>query len=260
DGDILDRMRLYSPSNTNTNRISVNSSLIYDFSDNHRFRLSYTRDFGVHRQTGAYSLLNPAGLPNDVFAGYNKDEAILTLNGAVFQKRDRRSTAELEQFAFQYVGDFFDNALTVDFGIRAPFFSRTLKNNCYQQNTFDAYCSAQTPFVAPTSGAPVRFEREYDDILPNVNVTWRFAENQQVFGSFSQNLSSPRTDDLYDRLPANPQPETSNNYDLGYRYQSGRLIGGVSAYRSDFENYIVRATTDILDADGNPSGETIVTN
>ncbi|MNX78264.1 Ferrichrome-iron receptor precursor [compost metagenome] len=251
DGDIADRVRLYAPSNTNTNRVSVNSSLIYDINDSHRVRLSYTHDFAVHRQTGAYSRLNKGGLPTDVFGGYNEDEAILTLDGKVFQKRDRRSVAELNQVSFQYVGDFFNDALTVDFGLRAPFFSRNLKNNCYQQNTFDAFCSAQAPATDLGAGAPVAFERKYDDILPNLNLTWRVAENQQIFGSYSENLSSPRTDDLYDRVPANPQPETSKNYDIGYRYQSGRLIGSVSGYYSDFQNYIVRAITDILDENGN---------
>ena len=33
--------------------------------------------------------------------------------------------------------------------------------------------------ITPTPGAPVAFEREYDDVLPNVNFTWRFAPNQQ---------------------------------------------------------------------------------
>lgn len=258
DGDILDRIRLYSPSNTNTNRVSVNSSLIYDLSDQHRFRVSYTHDFGVHRQTGEYSRVNQGGLPNDWFGGFNENEQILTLDGRVFQKRDRRSTAELNQVSFQYVGDFFNDALTVDVGVRIPMFKRTLRNFCYQFDTFDAYCSAQLPVnattgaaITPTPGAPVAFEREYDDVLPNVNFTWRFAPNQQVFASYSKNLSSPRTDDLYDRIPATPEPETADNYDIGYRYQSGRLIGSVSAYYSAFDNYIVRAFEEVFDDQGN---------
>lgn len=258
DGDILDQIRLYSPSNTRTNRTSVNSSLIYDLNDDHRFRVSYTHDFGVHRQTGQYSRVNLGGLPNDWFAGLNEDEQILTRDGEVFQKRNRRSTAELNQVSLQYVGDYFNNAVTLDLGVRMPFFTRKLRNYCFQFDTFDAFCSAQTPVnattgaaITPAPGAPVAFERKYDDVLPNVNVTWRFAENQQVFGSYSKNLSSPRTDDLYDRIPANPEPETADNYDLGYRYQSSRLIGSVSAYYSAFDNYIVRAFEEVLDDGGN---------
>jgi len=256
DGDILDSIRLYSPSNTRTNRTSVNTSLIYKLNDDHTLRASYTHDYGVHRQTGEYGYLTPTGDPVNPFGGIKGDGAapILTLDGNVFQKRDRLSKAILNQVSLQYVGDFFDDALTIDVGVRAPFFKRELRNNCFQQNTFDAYCSAQTPFIAPTSGPAVSFERKYDDVLPNANFTWRFAENQQVFGSYSENLSSPRTDDLYDRLPANPQPETSTNWDLGYRFQSARLIASASAYYSDFDNYIVRGFTEL------EGGETITTN
>jgi iron complex outermembrane receptor protein len=262
DGDILDTIKLYSPSNTNTNRYSINSSLIYDLNDDHRLRASYTFDSGNHRQTGEYGYLSRSGDPLNPWAGSKNGGAypIKTLNGDIFQKRDRRSRAVLNQISLQYVGDFFDDALTLDLGVRAPFFHRELTNYCYQINTFDAYCSAQTPFANPTAGAPVSFERDYEDVLPNAGVTWRFAPNQQIFASYSQNFSAPRTDDLYDRIPANPEPETSTNIDLGYRYQSSRIIASVSAYSSQFENYIARAITDVLDSSGNPTGETITTN
>ncbi|GAA0651289.1 TonB-dependent receptor domain-containing protein [Brevundimonas lenta] len=262
DGDILDTIKLYSPSNTNTNRYSVNSSLIYDINDDHRVRLSYTFDSGNHRQTGEYGFLSRSGNPLDPWAGHKNggQEPILTLDGDIFQKRDRRSKAVLNQVSFQYVGNFLDDALTLDIGVRAPFFHRELTNYCYQQDTFNAYCSAQTPFSAPTAGAPVSFERDYDAVLPNVGATWRFAENMQLFGSYSENLSAPRTDDLYDRIPASPEPETSKNYDLGYRYQSGRVLASVSGYVSKFDNYIARGLTDVLDVNGDPTGETIATN
>jgi iron complex outermembrane receptor protein len=263
DGDILDNLRLYSPSNTNTRRYSVNSSLIYDLNDNHRLRLAYTYDRGRHIQTGEYSLLSRGGLPLEPFSAKKGHlDPIRNLDGGVFQKRNRASIAELNQVAFQYVGDFFDNTVTLDVGVRAPFFHRELDNNCFQINTFDAYCSAQQPTGSAANlaaGRPVEFERDYDDVLPNVGVTWRFAPSQQLFGSYSENLSAPRTDDLYDRIPASPEPENSKNFDLGYRYQSGRVIGSVSAYYSDFSNYIVRALTEVVDDSGNPTGETIAT-
>lgn len=169
----------------------------------------------------------------------------------------------LNQISLQYVGDFFDDAVTLDLGVRAPFFHRELTNYCYQVNTFDAFCSAQQPIGSAANlaaGAPVSFERDYEDVLPNAGVTWRFAPNQQIFASYSENFSAPRTDDLYDRIPANPAPETSTNVDVGYRYQSSRFIASVSAYSSQFENYIARAITDVLDGSGNPTGETITTN
>jgi iron complex outermembrane receptor protein len=110
-----------------------------------------------------------------------------------------------------------------------------------------------TTGAATTAGAPVKFHREYKDVLPNVGATWRFAENQSVFLNYSENLSAPRTDDLYDRIPSDPEPETSKNIDLGYRWQSGRLLASASTFYSKFDNYIVRALTEL------EGGETIAT-
>lgn len=265
DGDILDRIRLYSPSNTQTNRYSINTSLIYQLNDNHRLRLAYTYDRGRHIQTGEYSKEDLGGFSLEPFSAKKGHlEPIRTLDGAVFQKRNRASIAELNQVAFQYVGDFMDGAVTLDVGIRAPFFHRELNNFCYQTDTFNATCSAQAPRNATTgalilAGPPVSYERDYDDVLPNAGLTWRFATNQQIYASYSENLSAPRTDDLYDRIPANPQPETSRNYDLGYRYQSGRLVASASAFYSDFSNFIARAFTEGTGDNGIPVGETIAT-
>jgi iron complex outermembrane receptor protein len=267
DGDILDTIRLYSPSNTQTNRYSVNTSLIYQLNDNNRLRLAYTYDRGRHIQTGEYSLTDLNGFPLEPFSAKKGHlTPIRTLDGNVFQKRNRASIAELNQVAFQYVGDFMDGAVTVDLGVRAPFFHRELNNFCYQLDTFNATCSAQTPRVAttgalvsPLPGAPVSYERDYDDVLPNANVTWRFAESQQVYASYSENLSAPRTDDLYDRIPSNPQPETSKNYDLGYRFQSSRLVASAAVFYSSFDNFIARAFTEGTGDNGIPVGETIAT-
>jgi iron complex outermembrane receptor protein len=252
DGDILDRVRLYSPSNTNTRRYSVTSSLIWDINDNNRLRVAYTYDYGRHRQTGEYSKLKASGDPRDVFSGkdgYGKP--VRTKDDEVFQKRDRFSIAILNQIALQYVGRFMDDKITLDIGVRAPFFERELSNACYQQDTFNAYCGnlslAEVDFATtgPVPGVPVDFKRKYDKVLPNLGVTYRFLEGHSVYANYSENLSAPRTDDLYDRLPADPEPETSKQYDVGYRFSAGPVIFQASGFISKFDNYIVRAITNI---------------
>jgi iron complex outermembrane receptor protein len=252
DGDILDRIRLYSPSNTNTRRYSITSSLIWDINDTNRLRVAYTYDYGRHRQTGEYSQLKANGDPRDVFSGkdgYGKP--VRTADGEVFQKRDRFSIAVLNQIAVQYVGRFFDDKVTLDLGLRAPFFERELNNYCYQQDTFNAFCGnlslaeVDAATTGPVPGAPVEFERDYNDVLPNVGVTYRFLEGHSVYFNYSQNLSAPRTDDLYDRIPADPEPETSTQYDVGYRFSAGPVIFQASGFISQFDNYIIRAITEI---------------
>ncbi|MNE34181.1 Fe(3+) dicitrate transport protein FecA precursor [compost metagenome] len=95
--------------------------------------------------------------------------------------------------------------------------------------------------------APRSYERKYDDLLPNLGLTWRFAPNQSVYTSYAEGISAPRTDDLYDFGDPDPTPETTKTFDLGYRYQSGSIIASIAAWRTDYENRIVRAYDEVED-------------
>ena len=63
DGDTLDSIRFYTPNNTNTHRIGLTSSLIWDINPDHRVRVAYTFDRAHHRQTGEWGFLDPAAIP-----------------------------------------------------------------------------------------------------------------------------------------------------------------------------------------------------
>ena len=243
DGDLLDRVRLYRPNNTNTNRFGINASLIYELNDSNRVRVAYTRDDARHRQTGEFTFLTPSGDPTNVFGGRN-GTPILTLDGTVFQTRNRKSVALLDQFAGEYRGQFFNDLVTVSLGVRAPFFKRELNQFCYTTTAGFAYCSAQAPStISAANNARGLFNAtvKYSKVLPNVGVSVEPAPGHMIFGGYSQNLSSPRTDDLYDVQIVNAQPETTSLFEVGYRYQHGPILGSVGAYTSKFNNRIVRA-------------------
>ena len=55
DGDTLDTVRFYTPNNTNTYRLGINASLIWDINETQRVRLAYTLDRARHRQTGEWA-------------------------------------------------------------------------------------------------------------------------------------------------------------------------------------------------------------
>ncbi|WP_135212466.1 TonB-dependent receptor [Vitreimonas flagellata] len=246
DCDTLDSVRLYSPSNTNTLRYAVTASLIWDLNDSNRVIFGYTYDTGRHRQTGEYGLLDSSGDPLDVWGG--KDEIgadpILTLAGDVFQKRNRLSVASLSQPSIRYIGDFLDDTVTVDLGVRAPFFTRELDQRCYVTagSSSDPTCPSGT-FV-PSGVAPFEAEVEYEDVLPSVGLTFRPSDTQQVYFSYAEGLSAPRTDDLYNGLSAAQldvvEPETTQSFDIGYRYSGENLYASVGAWHSQFQNRIVR--------------------
>jgi iron complex outermembrane recepter protein len=80
--------------------------------------------------------------------------------------------------------------------------------------------------------------------LPNLGVIYRPAEGHQIFFSYAEGLSAPRTDDLYSGITAaqlpNIVPETTRAYDLGYRYQGGDLMAQATVWYNQFENRIER--------------------
>lgn len=273
DGDTLDSVRVMTPSNTNTHRYGVNSSLIYDLNPDHQFRVAYTLDYGRHRQTGEYAGIDFSDPTNpqyrDVFGGRNEEDLrIVNRDGYFLRARDRKSIAELNQYAFEYRGFFLDQALRVNIGVRAPFFKRELNQYCFSQNaSSNVRCTSETPNATLANGnvtfsstgttqyiRPYSTEKKYDKILPNVGAVYRFGQGQSVYASYAEGLSAPRTDSLYtvlrlaDGSVTNPnvQPETTKNYELGYRFNSPTIVAQASVYRNDFSNRIVNTFDDEL--------------
>ncbi|MGQ0532737.1 MAG: TonB-dependent receptor [Caulobacteraceae bacterium] len=271
DTDELDTVMIYSPSTTNTRRWGINSSVIWDVTDDHRVRFAYTLDYGRHRQTGDMGYYDASGNPEDVYGG--KDgygRTVDGLDGSNLRSRDRASAALLNQLAFDYRGYFFDDALTVSLGLRAPMFMRRLHQMCYSQDgSSNVRCTTETATPDPLipgnvtlSGGsstsylpPYRATLRFEDVLPNLGATWRFNEDSSIYVSYAEGLSAPRTDNLYtvSRGAAstaidfsNAEPETTQSIDLGYRFQSGSTIAQIALWHTDYENRIVSAFDDDL--------------
>jgi iron complex outermembrane recepter protein len=149
DGDFNDNVRFFTPNNTNTNRLGLTSSLIWDVVPDHRVRVAYTYDRAKHRQTGEWGFLEDNGDPESVFGGRDATP-VLTADGFQLQQRDRKSIALLNQISGQYIGKFFDQKLRVEVGIRRPFFKRDLETFCPIEaagGSGFAYCTSE-PILA----------------------------------------------------------------------------------------------------------------
>ncbi|MES1202494.1 MAG: TonB-dependent receptor [Pseudomonadota bacterium] len=265
DGDTLDRVLLYWPNTTNTNRIGVTSSLIWTFAERQSLRVAYTYDNAHHRQTGEATRFDQNGDPLDVFGGKDGYGPPVNLSdGYPLRRRDRASAATLNQFAAEYRGRIADDRLLINAGLRAPFFDRQLNNYCYMRDTFNAYCTTQTGTVAagttdgggvplvtfPASsqapsattqfGQPRKFERKYDKLLPNLGASYDFTDAFSAYASYAETLSAPRTDDLYDQKLVNPNPETTKAYDFGLRYQTPKFLASGAVFYNDFNDRIER--------------------
>lgn len=255
DGDVLDTgtsstagVLLSNPSQTQTRRYGAIAGLSYELSESHRVRLIYTFDRARHRQTGELGFVQIGGEPNDVFP---VNEPVLDANGEVVQKRDRLSYATLHQVAVDYRGSFLDDALTVRLGLRAPFFSRELDNRCFTTSSsgfVDCISSGSAADYAaanPNYAAPQKREFNYDQLLPNVGFTYNVTSDASIFASYSKGLGVPGTDQLYDSFffpagtdAATPEPETTDNFDLGFRYQTGNIQAQLVGWYTKFNNRI----------------------
>jgi iron complex outermembrane receptor protein len=267
DGDRLDTVTLVTPSQTQTNRYGLIAGLRYDINDEHTVRIAYSFDRGRHRQTGETGFLQPNGEPFDVFP---VNDPIVGSDSSVLQKRDRRSIAQLQQIAGEYRGEFFDSRLTVNVGIRAPFFERDLTNNCATSSASGfvecgsasavaAYLAANPTVpvgggvTAPTQGPQNRVFK-YDAILPNLGLVYDFSPRMSLFANYSRGLQVPSTDLLYNSFfypvgsdRAQPTPETTDNFDVGVRYRSSRIQAQLSGWYTVFKNRIAQAYDPELD-------------
>ncbi|THD76229.1 MAG: TonB-dependent receptor [Phenylobacterium sp.] len=277
DGDILDSVVAYSPSNTTTHRYGLTTSLLYDLNEQNHFQLAYTLDYGRHRQTGEMTYVDPAtGEPADVFGGRpGYGPQIATADGSILRNRDRFSIAILNQFSANYIGKFMDDRLHINAGIRMPYFKRDLNQFCYTYNGGSAYCdtidqskvqaaynsdvaanrasgvgaTALTALLGasvttginglPNFRFPFTGSVKYDKPLPNAGISYRVSDDNLFYASYAKGFTAPKTDDLYTSTQENVQPETSDNFAAGYRYQTRLLNLSANLYDTEYHNRIV---------------------
>ncbi|MBS0331223.1 MAG: TonB-dependent receptor, partial [Proteobacteria bacterium] len=279
DGDTLDTVYLYTPSNTNTRRWGLTTSLLWDLDEHNHFQFGYTLDYAMHRQTGEYGYIdNLTGLPGSVFGGKQGwgSTPVVTADGSIMRGRDRHTIAMLNQFAVNYIGKFMDDKLHVNVGVRDPYFKRDLDQHCFTYNGTSAYCDSIDPALVqaaynagvaagntnalstllfgktgsisfnaqtktPNFRMPFKQTFNFDKLLPNAGVTYRINDDQLVYATYAEGFSAPKNDDLYSSVTAVVQPETSQSYAAGWRYQSHLLTTSFSAWDVEYKNRIVQS-------------------
>jgi iron complex outermembrane receptor protein len=277
DGDLLDTVRFYTPNTTNTNRYGATASLIWDLNDNNRLRFAYTYDRAQHRQTAQWGPQSyDDGEPEDVFAGREGDR-VYAADGDIIRGRDRYSVALLNQYALEYRGQFLDDKFSATVGLRAPYFERELNQYCYTPNGGNGssgtigpaggvLCTSRAPLTTTANGnvtfvpaanpmtpavvfiPPYSETVKFDDLLPNVGLSFRPWDRHQFYLSYAEGLSAPRTDNLYAAVRnvgeteitrPTPESETTKSYDIGWRLNDPNTIASLALYHIDYTNRIV---------------------
>ena len=126
------------------------------------------------------------------------------------------------------------------------------------QNTNGTYTFGQIPAATATFNAPAVGTVKYNRVLPSFGISYTIPDtSHQFFASVATGLSAPRTDSLYtggSTLPcatsstaagctystfASIKPETTINYDVGYRYTGDMMTVSLTMYNTQFKNRIV---------------------
>jgi iron complex outermembrane receptor protein len=248
DGDLLDRVTVVAPSQTQTHRFGVIAGVRWDINDQHAVRAGYTFDRARHRQTGQVGLLDTDGEPFNVFPvdAPQKDSA-----GVDLQKRDRLSFAILNQFWGEYRGEFMGDRLVLNAGLRLPFFKRDLNNFCSTSSAGgfvecfgrDDPRNATYATLNPTIQGPQQRVFKYNAVLPNVGFTFDVMPRTSLFANYAKGLSVPGTDNLYNSFffapntaAANPNPERTDNFDVGVRYRSPKVQAQLGAFFNRYKD------------------------
>lgn len=249
DGAITSGILMGNANETETNRIGLMTSLRWKISPTNTVRVGYSYDRGRHKQTGEITFLNPqTGYYNTYFP---IDLAITDKYGNAIQRRNRMSYAILHQVSGEYNGKFFDGKLDVLAGVRAPFFKRNLTTFCFATNGTGGYdCPSpqdQAAYAAanPTYGVPQNRNFNYNKVLPNVGFTLALAQGASLYANYSKGLQVPGTDTLYNSFfyavnsaSGSPKAETSDNFDVGLRFRSGRISASLGGWYTMFYNKI----------------------
>ena len=125
DGDLLDTVRVLAPSQTQTDRYGVIAGLRYDINDDHTVRVTYSLIApATARPARPTSCAPTVSRSTSSRSTIRSPTSTATSCRSVTASRSRCCT----RFGGEYRGEF--GRLTVNVGVRAPFFKRDLTNNC----------------------------------------------------------------------------------------------------------------------------------
>lgn len=144
------------------------------------------------------------------------------------------------QFYIQDTATFFNGALSIDFGFKSTF----AKSKAQALPGI-----AKTPAATATQFASGQLTAK-DNFLPEVGVLWKVTDEHELFASYAENLAmfqggfklGPQSvsQAIWDVQGKTLMPETSRNFEGGYRYVGGPLQVSLAGYHMNFENRLLQ--------------------
>jgi iron complex outermembrane receptor protein len=145
-----------------------------------------------------------------------------------------------QQFYVQDTVKLFDDALRVDFGFKST----------YSKSDATALPGISvTPPPVSTQFATGSLTAK-DHFLPQVGIHWQVAPQHELYASYAENMAmyqggfklGPQsvTQAVWNVQGSTLKPETSQNFDAGYRYSGQKLQFSAAAYLVNFDNRLLQ--------------------
>jgi iron complex outermembrane receptor protein len=223
---------LYDPSNTLTYRPGIQSTLEYKIS-NFTLQGGLWYENSHQSQTGPFSVVNANGNFADPFGTTN--ELVDQLNGSTLEKRHSITHDIVIQEFGEIDSSWLNDSLKVSIAVRHPDLERDVNN--LQVGT-----PAQFGFI----------KVDNNFLLPQFGVTYEFAPNHSLFADYTQNAKLPANFQQTDSaITAEQLPEKTQVYEIGYRYQTSKILATIDYYNVQLQNFeaeaIIPGTNDFTD-------------
>ena len=157
-------------------------------------------------------------------------------NERVHAQRDYKSLRETQQFFLKDTLTLLEAKLKLELGFKATDIDYKIAG---YRNPADYIASRH----------PILKANWKDSFLPQVGAVYSLTGRDQIFASYSENMALPRgADDIFSAASptvAAPEPETSTNWEIGYRANHRTFNASIVAYQTEFKNRLQAFATPV---------------
>lgn len=251
DGDTLDTVMVYKSSVTRTYRPGATFKANFRL-DNNDILVSYWYERARHLQTQPGVKFDNNGNPASPWLD-DESKFIRRYSGGIYQGRDQQTITTGTSFAIQDTIRLMNDKLNINVGIRDV--------NTHRE--FNNYANENSGGTNTFQGADYFVDKTYSKTLGSVGFKYALSAESSVFANAAQNMKVPGNFEYGTLISGgsytngvlgggytirDPQigPETSDNFDFGYRFSNDAWTFSGSVYVINFKNRIASAFDPVL--------------
>lgn len=255
DGDTLDTIMVFSTNVIETRRPGINFRLSAQL-ENHKLMTGFWYDRANERRTNPAVTFDNGGNVSDLWFR-NSGNFLQRQDGSAYQGRDWLTISTSRSLYFQDSANYLNDRLNVQLGVRRSGVRRDFTNYAHDRTD---------------GGADYQVIADFAKTLPSLGARYQLTNEQHLFFNVAENFSTPSSATYgklltggtfvggvltgYSMKPVNVRPETSTNWDFGYRYATQDFRFSGSLFFIDYRDRIAVA----YDRDGNQNSDINVGN